>query len=539
MVKLEASMKIQLKNQLTSAAGILGLLMISHSVASAQNTGTGGTVQSAVGRGVVSANSQQTAFGFGGFDLGGLGDLGGQAFGGLDGLTGGALGGFGDAVQGLTGFDLSSTISGGINDQLTGLIQSGLNEALGSIGGSVKGGANNSGSGDGKSGLPSLSTAPTPVVRDDLVRMYVETFRALYGDVIMDNSRGAGIFRFRYINPIFSVPDYIEQLRNGTSAQSGEKCSINALGAQFCVQTDTRIRWGVCPALRCLVNDTCPEGYKGYKFPFYELSKGQADKLALVNKLKQEVETRLDEYVKNNNILPEDKNKYINQITEQVMGEMGQEFNDQLKGLKDSLKGSAQPGGFVSQIIGYFDEKDAATNLSGSANKDESEELQTLRMWTEASLGLVLDASDIQTLRDPSIPLGQRNRYIDAFCDASAVAAFKRFHLRMRAVGLDHLTMNMTITPQQKSMMQRLIDRVSENLQMAETDAAASARLELMNENIRQVASLIKANRQISADAAIKNQAIQTGQLADLAQFGGLNPSSLQLLAQHSKGQGS
>ncbi len=520
-------------NPIISSAVVLSVIFAAHSAALAQNTGPATGVQNAVGRGVVSANSQQTAFGFS--DFGGFGDLGGQAFGGLDGLTGGALGGFGDAVQGLTGFDLQNTLTSGINDSLTGAIQQGLNGIGETLLSGVKGGANNASDGNGnKNNLPDLSKSVTPTVRDDLVRMYVETFRSIYGDVLMDNSRGAGIFRFRYINPIYSVPDYIEQLRNG--AESETKC---AEGALFCVNTDTRVRWGICPALRCLVNDTCPDEYKGYKFPFYELSKGQSEKLALVNKLKSEVETRLDEYVKNNNILPEDKNKYVGQITEQVMGEMGQQFNDQLKDLKDSLKGSAEPGGFVSQLVGFFDEKDAANELSGPVNKDESAELQTLRMWTEASLGLVLDASDIQTLRDPSIPLGQRNRYIDAFCDASAVAAFKRFHLRMRAVGLDHLTMNMTITPQQKSMMQRLIERVSENLQMAETDAAASARLELMNENIRQVASLIKANRQISADAAIKNQAIQTGQLADLAQFGGLNPSSLQLLAQQSKGQGS
>ena len=70
-------------------------------------------------------------------------------------------------------------------------------------------------------------------------------------------------------------------------------------------------------------------------------------------------------------------------------------------------------------------------------------------------------------------PKSRFGRWLDEFCDASAVVAFKRYHYRMMATVENHLRMNRKATENEKTMARDLMARVTANIELAERDREA------------------------------------------------------------------
>lgn len=132
-----------------------------------------------------------------------------------------------------------------------------------------------------------------------------------------------------------------------------------------------------------------------------------------------------------------------------------------------------------------------------------------LPLWVEASLGYVLIADDIESILRMNgnpietgpewEPTGEGKRWIQGFADVSAVAAFSRFHVRMQSLMYDHLALNQTLKPHEREYAERLMQRVSAQLALAEADSrasrdAATQLLELANFSSRQEISDIALN---------------------------------------------
>lgn len=106
--------------------------------------------------------------------------------------------------------------------------------------------------------------------------------------------------------------------------------------------------------------------------------------------------------------------------------------------------------------------------------------------WVEASLGKILTGRDIENIRrlaginhmgrlpDDFKIEGDIRRFIQSFSDASAVAAYKRLHARMKSIALDHMALSTVATAADKADLSRLMDRVSDYLALAEYDAEAN-----------------------------------------------------------------
>jgi hypothetical protein len=171
----------------------------------------------------------------------------------------------------------------------------------------------------------------------------------------------------------------------------------------------------------------------------------------------------------------------------------------------------------MNAINGSDEGGNSAAQAFAGDSADEAQS-ETVRLWVEASLGSLLTAEDIKVLQ--RMTPSKRARWMENFCDVSAVAAFKRLHLRMKSIALDHITMNMSVTEQHKTMILRLMDRISENLSMAEVDVNSSQRAEEMLAGIRVDDSRLAVNRQQAASASNIASASMSQRMQDFMIFG-------------------
>lgn len=144
--------------------------------------------------------------------------------------------------------------------------------------------------------------------------------------------------------------------------------------------------------------------------------------------------------------------------------------------------------------------------------------------WIEASSGYVLTGRTIKNLLaingDPTrlvnAPNGRMKRVIDAFCDASAVAAVTRINLRFASQVADHLAMNQQVTSAEKARLLGLINRYSEQLALAQADVGASFEVE----NLLTGLSIAHDRRQGGFLASVASAA--TGEVNNGAQRNGM-----------------
>ena len=152
--------------------------------------------------------------------------------------------------------------------------------------------------------------------------------------------------------------------------------------------------------------------------------------------------------------------------------------------------------------------------VGGDANKKRI----ARNKWINASFGKVVSARDIDNMFelidqpatgekwfDGPMPPGKLGRWLDAFCDASAVSGFKRFHVRMKSVTLDHITQNFHITAQEKGMLMNLMGRVDEYLALTEVDVNSGYVSESALTGIAIAADRKKQARQAAGMAATIN----------------------------------
>ena len=134
--------------------------------------------------------------------------------------------------------------------------------------------------------------------------------------------------------------------------------------------------------------------------------------------------------------------------------------------------------------------------------------------WLEASAGFPLTGRVMKSFLgangDPASsvddPKGRLKRLIFPFAQASAVAAFTRYHSLFASVVNDHLTLNQNITSAEKAKLYSLMNRVTQQLELAQADVTASYPVE----NLINGAS-IAFDRRTMSNMAAATQAAQAG----------------------------
>lgn len=169
-------------------------------------------------------------------------------------------------------------------------------------------------------------------------------------------------------------------------------------------------------------------------------------------------------------------------------------------------------------------------NLVGSIMREESGAVMTpdeLRaIWTEATLGDPISSRDLQNINENFKDTSEMELFINTFCDTSAAVAFKKLHLRMRSIALDHLLINQKINESDRRVITKLMNRVAEYLGLAEEDRRSVADSALMASEVRRN-RLDEANRAAFVASAL-GKSRNSAQLDELdAPFGGAAPSVL------------
>jgi len=125
---------------------------------------------------------------------------------------------------------------------------------------------------------------------------------------------------------------------------------------------------------------------------------------------------------------------------------------------------------------------------------------QTFReLWVQASMGRLLTGDDINNMfimmgvqpgflngqwdaanhditnfKDRTDISSRFKRFISVYCDAAAVSAFKKFHVRMMSISEDQLRVNQKATELEKGRLRDLLARASTQIELAERDLDAS-----------------------------------------------------------------
>lgn len=156
---------------------------------------------------------------------------------------------------------------------------------------------------------------------------------------------------------------------------------------------------------------------------------------------------------------------------------------------------------------------------------------EVIKAWLEASLGRMLDGRIIQNLlvlngSDPAKieePDGKTKRFLDAWCDASAIAAFTRYHVRLSAAMADHLALNRQITDRDKALLSSLLSRVSEELSLSQADENANYTVEAALSGLSIEADRQKASVMSAAVAAnIQGQNNASSRSGEVSSFGAI-----------------
>ena len=95
---------------------------------------------------------------------------------------------------------------------------------------------------------------------------------------------------------------------------------------------------------------------------------------------------------------------------------------------------------------------------------------------------------------------GRIRRFVESYCDAAAVNAVKKFHIRMSSIALDHMTMNLKATKQERGQVQELLDRVTKTFQFAFADQSNAS----LNQMLEGAA--VEFSRKQASEGAIASQ---------------------------------
>lgn len=105
----------------------------------------------------------------------------------------------------------------------------------------------------------------------------------------------------------------------------------------------------------------------------------------------------------------------------------------------------------------------------------QSRPTETTKLWIESTLSAVLNVSHYEAVakmaESPSQENHRQQRWIETFCDASAVNAYKKLHLRMMTIALDHLLLNRKINDQDRASVRQMMNRVTDYLELGLEDS--------------------------------------------------------------------
>ena len=158
--------------------------------------------------------------------------------------------------------------------------------------------------------------------------------------------------------------------------------------------------------------------------------------------------------------------------------------------------------------------------------EEETQDGQHLDLWVNASMGGLVTIKDINNVLDMAVGGSpEQERWIENFCDAAAVEAFKRLHLRMATLAENHLTMNLNITDRERAVLKGLVARVTGTLSRALADISngtvrgflIAAEQGAQSDLAQNVAGLVSAQHN-----RIDNAQSQAGK----SPFGGAGPHS-------------
>lgn len=142
--------------------------------------------------------------------------------------------------------------------------------------------------------------------------------------------------------------------------------------------------------------------------------------------------------------------------------------------------------------------------------------------WAVASLGIPLTVADIVNIKNMADPPDYispyQDRYVETLCDASAIVALKRVHLRNMSITRDYMQINTKLTPNERKRIEELVSRPVEQINMALK--AAQANIELTISAAQEAARRNEARRgSIMASARAMQQLSQ--QSSEIQPFGG------------------
>ena len=178
----------------------------------------------------------------------------------------------------------------------------------------------------------------------------------------------------------------------------------------------------------------------------------------------------------------------------------------------------------ISEILKDWDKINAAKNPQRDA--------ETIRKWIEASMGHSLTGRAIKAmvyldeLHRKNVPEagGKLKRFLDAWCDASAVRAFTRYHTEFQARMNDHLTLNRQVTERDKAQLIGLMSRVSEQLSLSQADEGANYTVESVLTGLSVAHDRSLASSMSAAVASdIQGQANAQSRSGEVSSFGRLS----------------
>lgn len=152
------------------------------------------------------------------------------------------------------------------------------------------------------------------------------------------------------------------------------------------------------------------------------------------------------------------------------------------------------------------------------------------KLWIEASLGKMLRARDIENffrvggLQPGELPAdwepsGKLRMFLDAFCDASAVTALERRHIRSSVMFDEAIMHNQMADPMDVQRIRDLRDRMSSYLSLARGDADANLRVEAALVGVGVESDNIQEATIAGALSAGRNQALSAAQRTDTTSF--------------------
>lgn len=336
----------------------------------------------------------------------------------------------------------------------------------------------------------------------DQINQFATNFRAMYGDIVMYRGRNGQIpvpttdgdtgtvtfsdeaddeVRIRYMPPQMSVPNWVRALRDrhvpalgSTKLQTCQSCPLpgnDTTGAgeyvtinklQYCPITGGMVNHGICPSLRALV-------------------------LLAQNNQIEKWRTR-----------PEDSNEFKALSQFWIEASLGAVIN--AKNIMDINSLADVPYSTAARVD--YTTADLHFNEDGSADT-----------------GGVQENGGAKAETDWGKLAPRLRRYVESYCDASAINAFKKLHLRMMSIAADHLLLNRALSQLDREQVLALMNRVTLYLDLANEDSAQPTDrmlIALGNEADRRAAAETTAATQ-SFLASIDNQT----QESEIHMFGG------------------